>query len=72
MTHASRRHTLRWLSQIGYDVRNARQDEVARMFEREARQWGLTPERLEEMIIEDQARDRQDRTRRQPSVAGAA
>ena len=49
--------TVRWLARIGYDVSVAREDEVEQMLVREARQWDLTPERLEEMIHEDHVRE---------------
>lgn len=58
MVNTSTRHTLRWLSRIGYKVRDKDHDEVRAMFVREAKQWGLSPERLEEMIREDYSHSR--------------
>lgn len=45
-------HILDWLASMGYTVSGMPREVVEGMFLREARQWELAPERLEELVME--------------------
>ena len=43
---------IRWLSLMGYPVQENSYDQLIAYFEREARQWEMTPEALRDLITE--------------------
>lgn len=45
-------HILDWLDSMGYAVSGMPREIIEGMFLREARQWEMTPERLEELVME--------------------
>jgi len=45
-------HIIEWLASMGYPVSNMPREAIEGIFLREARQWEVPPERLEEMVRE--------------------
>ena len=43
---------IRWLSLMGYSVKEHSYDQLTAFFEQEARQWEMTPEALRNLITE--------------------
>ena len=43
---------IRWLSLMGYPVKDSAYEELAVYFEREARQWEMTPKALRDLVTE--------------------
>ncbi|MGI9174344.1 MAG: hypothetical protein ACR2GR_03365 [Rhodothermales bacterium] len=43
---------LRWLSLMGYTVKENSYSQLTACFEREARQWEMTPEALRDLVTE--------------------
>jgi transcriptional regulator of aromatic amino acid metabolism len=45
-------HILNWLASMGYPVSGMPIDAIEKIFVREARQWEVSPERLDELVRE--------------------
>lgn len=49
---AINQHILNWLASMGYPISGMPIDAIETVFVREARQWQMSPERLEELVRE--------------------